>query len=68
MSHRIEIPDPSLPRPGERAGEGADSLLPFLKQRRTGRPRLPNEFLATDPESGSGETGEGEPSEDPAGG
>ena len=62
MPHRVPLPDsdPDLPQPGERTGEGADSLLPFLRQRRAVKPRAPNDFLHTEPESGSGEPPQGE--------
>jgi len=54
MPHRVPIPDPNLPDPGERTGQGSDSLLPFLRQRRAGKPRPPNEFVHTEPEPASG--------------
>ena len=59
MPHRVPLPDPDLPQPGERTGEGADSLLPFLRQRRAAKPRAPNDFLHTEPESERGEPPEG---------
>lgn len=59
MPHRVPLPDPDLPQPGERTGEGADSLLPFLRQRRAVKPRAPNDFLHTEPESADHEPAEG---------
>ncbi len=56
MPHRVPLPDPDLPQPGERTGEGAESLLPFLRQRRAVKPRAPNDFLHTEPESSSHES------------
>lgn len=60
MPHRVPLPEPDLPQPGERTGEGAESLLPFLRQRRAVKPRAPNDFLHTEPESAPGEPTEGE--------
>jgi hypothetical protein len=64
MPHRVPLPDPDLPQPGERTGEGSDSLLPFLKHRRAAKPRAPNDFLHTEPESAPGGLTEGQ-DEDP---
>ena len=67
MPHRVPLPDPELPQPGERTGEGSESLLPFLKQRRAAKPRPPNDFVHTEPETGPGELPEGRDPSKPAG-
>ena len=66
MPHRVPLPDPDLPQPGERTGEGSESLLPFLRQRRASKPRPPNDFIHTEPETGPGELQEDEDQDRPA--
>lgn len=65
MPHRVPLPDPHLPEPGERTGQGSDSLLPFLRQRRAAKPRAPNDFLHTEPETAPGELPESQDEERP---
>ena len=60
MPHRVPLPDPDLPQPGDRTGEGSASLLPFLRQRRAAKPRAPNDFIHTEPDTGSGDLPDGE--------
>ena len=59
MPHRVPLPDPDLPQPGDRTGEGSASLLPFLRQRRATKPRAPNDFIHTEPDTGSDESPDG---------
>ena len=60
MPHRVPLPDPDLPQPGERTGTGSESLLPFLRQRRAVKPRPPNDFVHTEPETEPDERPDGE--------